>query len=865
MTRILFCLFLLSNSISLFASHITGGEMSYVYTGPGSQPKTKVYTITLKLFRDSYTTGAAMPTEVYIGIFDNDTRFQFPSSNRPFTVRKVTENGVPVSGFPPCLTNAPDLAYTVGSYSLSIELPDNEDGYTATYQTCCRVGPLENVFNADGNGGTGSTYSTVVPPTTDNSPVFASTVDLLCRDREFTLNFSATDEDGDELVYSFAEANDGGAARNANNINPASPPYRSVTYINGYSAAKPLGAMVTLNSKTGIISGVAPGAGQYVVCVIVKSYRDGKLMGEHKKDLIVTIGDCDFAGAQLNPKPVSCDGFSVSFSNDNTSSLNKTFLWTFGDPKSGALNNSTEANPTHVFSDTGVYIYKLVVNAGDPCSDEKTQTIKVYPGFRPGFITNGRCKTSPIRFTDTSKTRYGVIDSWSWDFGDPSAINDTSDSKTPSYIYPQSGNYDVTFNVTNSKGCAGSVTKTVIVNDQPDFTIPNDTLICDIDTLKLQGIGDGTFSWSPSYNINNVNSATPLVSPDVPTRYVATFSDAYGCKGTDSVLVDVVSRVSLNAGNDTSICVGDPATFSTASNAVNYSWSPVESLSNPIDKNPIASPAVTTTYSVIGKIGKCQASDNITVKVAPYPQENAGIDSVICIGEDIQLNASGGSIYTWSPAVYLNNPSIANPISKPASTITYVVKVGDVLGCPKTVSDSVTINVLNIVADAGPRDTTIVINQTLQLSGTGGTTYLWSPSTGLSNPDIASPIAILNENQQYVLTVSEAKCTDTDTINVVVYKVDAGLYVPNAFTPDKNGLNDLFRPIPLGIKSIRHFMIYNRWGQLVYSSPATGETAGWDGTYKGKPQDSGVYVWIAEGVDFLDKKIVKKGSVMLIR
>lgn len=839
--------------------------MTYTYTGPGSQPNTRKYTITLKLFRDSHTTGAAMPIEVYIGIFNNDTDLQFPAANSPFTVIKVNENNVPISGFPPCLANAPDLDYTVGSYTFTIELPDNEKGYTATYQTCCRVNPLENVYNADGNGGTGSTYSCSIPPENDSSPVFASTVDLLCLEREFTLNFSAVDDDGDELVYSFATANDGGAARNANNINPARPPYRSVSYINGFSAAKPLGESVNIDSKTGFISGIAPGAGQYVVCVVVKSYRNGKLVSEHKKDLIVTIGDCDFAGAQLNPKAVACDGFSVSFSNDNPSALNKTFLWDFGDPASGALNVSTEANPTHVFSDTGVFVYKLIVNNGDPCSDEKTQTIKVYPGFNPGFITNGRCKTSPIKFTDTSKARYGVIDTWSWNFGDPSSTGDTSHLKTASYIYPQSGEYNVSFNVTSSKGCAGTITKTVTVNDQPDFTIPADTLICNIDTLKLLGIGDGIFSWSPLYNINNANSATPLVSPDVPTTYIATFSDAYGCKGIDSVLVDVVSRVSLNAGSDTSICAGDPARFSLSSNALHYAWLPAESLSNPTDKNPIAYPAVTTVYSVTGKIGKCQSTDAITINVAPYPHANAGIDSIICIGDAIQLSASGGSIYTWSPAIYLDNPFVPNPVSRPASTITYIVSVGDVLGCPKTVSDTVNVSVLNIVADAGPRDTTIVLDQPLQLSGTGGTSFTWIPGIGLSNPNISNPMAILTENQQYVLTVNEAKCTDTDTINVIVYKVDAGLYIPNAFTPDENGLNDLFRPIPLGIKTITYFKIFNRWGQLVYSNTSTGEIAGWDGTFKGKPQDSGTYVWIAAGVDFLDRPIVRKGSVMLIR
>ena len=109
-----------------------------------------------------------------------------------------------------------------------------------------------------------------------------------------------------------------------------------------------------------------------------------------EKDFIVNVTDCDFAGVELDPKPVSCDGFSVDFSNDNTSPQNQTFYWDFGDPKSGALNTSTEEKPTHVYSDTGVFVYKLVINRGQQCSDSAIQVQKVYPGYFPGFKSIGR-------------------------------------------------------------------------------------------------------------------------------------------------------------------------------------------------------------------------------------------------------------------------------------------------------------------------------------------------------------------------------------------------------------------------------------------------------------------------------------------
>jgi gliding motility-associated-like protein len=193
-----------------------------------------------------------------------------------------------------------------------------------------------------------------------------------------------------------------------------------------------------------------------------------------------------------------------------------------------------------------------------------------------------------------------------------------------------------------------------------------------------------------------------------------------------------------------------------------------------------------------------------------------------------------------------------------------VVQVNEVLGCPKPAYDTVTIIVEKLVADAGPRDTAIVVNQPLQLNGTGGEFFLWSPPNGLNNPDISNPVALLANGQQYILKVASiAGCTSTDTIDVNVYKVKPDLYLPDAFTPNSDGLNDVFRPIPIGMKSLKFFKVYNRLGQLVFST--TIQNQGWDGTIKGNPQDAGVFVWMAEGEDYLGKVIFKKGTVTLIR
>ncbi|MEO8762871.1 MAG: PKD domain-containing protein [Ginsengibacter sp.] len=845
------------------AAHIIGGEMLYEYLGVGPAPGSSNYRITLKLFRDQLTTGAAMPVDVFIGIFNNDNGLEI-HNGLPWDVPKANEFPVEVNPFPPCISNSPELNYHVGLFVQLVTLPDNSKGYTATYQTCCRVNPLANVFNSQSVGGTGSTYSCIIPSIHDNSPVFSTSIDAICRKKRFTLTFNATDEDGDSLSYSFAAAYNGGATQNSANVNPLPAPYGSVGYINGFLPGAPLGDKAFIDQHTGIISGIAPDVGKYVVCVLVNSYRNGILINEHRKDFIVNVTDCDFAGVELDLKPVSCDGFSVDFSNDNHSPQNQTFYWEFGDPKSGDSNISTLENPTHVFSDTGVFVYKLVINRGQQCSDSATQIRKVYPGYLPGFKITGRCVNAPIQFTDTTKSRYGLVDSWRWNFGDLQANGDTSHLKNPTYIYPEIGNYIVHLVVGNAKGCIKTVTDTLAILDKPLFTVTNDTLICSIDTLQLKAVGTGTIVWSPAYNINNVNSFTPVVSPKVSTTYFATLTETPGCFATLPVTVNVVDRVTLNAGNDSTICLTDSVRLNTVSDALHYIWTPAPLLNDNTAKNPSAAPIANTTFHITASIGKCNASDDVTIKVIPYPKANAGRDTTICFPRSYQLHASGGSTYLWSPVTFLDNPFTPDPVATPTQTVRYIVSVKDVLGCPKPGFDSILIQVEKIIADAGPRDTNIVVDQPLHLSGTGAELFSWNPPLGLNNADIANPVAILSENQQYVLKVQSPEgCSGTDTIDVIVYKVKPGLYVPNAFTPNGDGLNDIFRPVPIGMKFIRYFKIYSRRGQLIFSTPV--QNKGWDGTFKGAPQDSDVYVWIVAGVDYQDKEIFQKGTVTLVR
>jgi gliding motility-associated-like protein len=882
MKKSLFIFLLSLCSLVSFADHIKGGWIYYEYLGVGAATNTSKYKITVKQYiRCGFLSSGQKDLQVFLGIFDGVTNQLIQTETIPLaasdSIRKIDFS---------CITNPPDVCYNIFDYVGTIDLPNNSGGYILSVQRCCRIPGIINVSNSSQ---VGLTYTNTIPGIinatsyrNNSSPAFAQkdTV-IVCHNSPFTFNFSATDADKDSLSYFFIDGLTGGSG-NSPVPNPPvlpAPPYfpnAVIPYNAGYSGSSPLGPGVTINSFTGIISGVAPApVGTYVVAVGVNEYRGGVLIGTTRKEIHIDVGNCDLIGAD----PVcsscnivatssvsyftSCNSFTTTFANVNNSPLINSYYWDFG-VKSQTNDTSTFATPTFTYPDTGTYVLTLILNRGQPCNDSTTRLIKIYPGFVPDFSFSGQCKNTQIQFTDKTTTTYGVVNSWSWNFGDQSTISDTSHVKNPAYSYSTAGSYSVSLLVTSNLGCVDTISKVIDIKDQPALSVTNDTLICSIDTLQLNATGQGTVLWTPNYNINNQSNSSPLVSPDVPTKYYVTLTDPSGCIAKDSVFVDVKLFVTIDAGKDTGICAGDAIQLNPISDALHYKWSPAASLSNDTAKFPIATPGVTTTFYVTGNIGKCQSSDSVKIRVAPYPGAQGIPDTTICIGNSIQFNESGGSMYSWSPAFFLNNPNIPNPIANPDRSIRYIVTITDTLGCPKPTFDTVFVIVQKVVADAGPRDTAIVINQPLQLNATGGQFYLWSPSTGLNNNAIPDPVAILNDNIQYVVTVSTAAgCFATDTINVTVYKVPAGLYIPNAFTPNSDGLNDVFRPIALGIKQVHYFKIYNRWGQLMFST--TQQNQGWDGTFKSKPQEAAVFVWIIQGVDYLGNKISKKGTVTLIR
>jgi gliding motility-associated-like protein len=345
--------------------------------------------------------------------------------------------------------------------------------------------------------------------------------------------------------------------------------------------------------------------------------------------------------------------------------------------------------------------------------------------------------------------------------------------------------------------------------------------------------------------------------------------DNNGCTASATVNVALIDNMFLTAGADTTVCAGTSVTLQPQTNPQTniFSWSPTTGLSNPSIKNTIASPADTTTYYLDAQWGACKRKDTITVNVLHKPLVNAGKDTVICNNSIAYLRGtaaklSGPVSYAWSPANFVNPSNLAFSIARPDITQVFTLTVKDNYGCNFSVSDDVIITVQPPVPAYAGNDTNAVYGVPHQLFGSGGISYLWSPAGPLNNASLQTPLATLFTDTYFNVQVTDiAGCIGNDVVLVKVYKGPT-YYIPNAFTPNGDGINDVFRPIPVGIKSTEYFRIYNRYGQLIYETNKW--LQGWDGTINGKKQPNGAYVWMIKGIDKNDKTIEMKGQVLIV-
>lgn len=848
------------------ADHITGGEMFYAHIG--SSGNNHSYSVTLKLFMRCGS-GRQFPNPAIISTFDKGTGTRI-SDVTHFMSSQETIQLVPND---PCITDPPTICYEVAYYNFVVTLPASVSGYILASEVNFRIRGINNISSAQ----VGATYTAEIPGTipsatgpTNSSAHFTGTdLVVVCADNYFEYSFRAADQNNDNLRYSFCPGYNSSSGGGMNN--PAGqPPYQHLNYIGQFSSTAPLGPRVTINQNTGLISGIAPEPGIYVVTVCAEEIRDGQVIAVQRKDLQINITDCSIASARLEEDYMLCrDSRTLTTQNISNSPLIVSWNWSVTNAGGTVLFSSTNPIFNYTFPVNGKYTLKLVVNRGQPCSDSATAPVYVFPGMRTGFDFTGICYQKPTTFTDQTTLQTGSITRWSWDFGETQLFNDTSHLRNPTYTYPGTGNKRVLLTVWADNGCRDTAMRTVGIITKPPITLGfKDTLICRNDEVTLLASGTGIFSWSPSVQIQNANSPNPTVSPPVTTRYIATLNTD-GCENTDSVLVRVVDFVTLQLMPDTVICSTDTIQLRVNSDGLQFYWTPEAQVITPGVGQPKVVTVSDTRYDVRAVIGGCFANSSVWVRTEPYPLVNAGNDTTICYNTPAFLQGNtNAATWRWTPAAMMTQSTQLFPAAYPPQNTNFVLTVSNPgTGCPKPVSDSVLVTVLPKIIPVVGNDTAVLVDQPLQLLASGGVRYAWEPAIFLNNSNIANPIATLYEAANnitfQVRVYNELGCYDTTSQEVKVYATPPTVFVPTAFTPNNDGKNDVLRPIAVGMQEIKRFQVYNRWGQLVFSTRINGH--GWDGTVNGQPQASNSYVWFVEATDYLGKPYFLKGTVVLIR
>jgi gliding motility-associated-like protein len=535
----------------------------------------------------------------------------------------------------------------------------------------------------------------------------------------------------------------------------------------------------------------------------------------------------DSAKVFVNTLPVVSAGADVSICSSTAATLTagggQTYLWS-----TGATTTTVSVSPT--ISTT----YTVTGSDANGCTNLDSARVFVSP--QP--TVNAGADVSICMGGSATLTGSGG-QSYLWSTG----ATTTSISVVPTI----SSTY--TLIGTDANGCTNSDTATITASPLPIVSAGADASVCFGSGTTLTGSGGQTFIWSPAGTLSNANISNPVATPTSPTTYTLVATDINSCSNTDTVNITVLALPSVTTSNDTAICIG----FSTTLNAtggINYVWSPASALINSTIANPVASPTINTTYTVIvTNPDGCTKADSVIVIVNPSPLISAGSNTVVCPGSAVTLNATGGITYVWSPSTGLSNSSIANPDAAPTIITTYTVIGTDANGC--TAADAITVSI-GIIPTANFGYTLSLACEGMQAqfldSSINATGWSWNFGDGTSGSSLQNPSYTFpyGTNYNVILTALNPPCSNTAQAIIVVNDLSSyvDIQTSNVFTPNSDGINDCFRLNVNGrFAGCADLTIYDRWGVPVFHTEYSG--ACWDGrTSAGLIVPEGTYFYM---------------------
>ncbi|MBX9782791.1 MAG: PKD domain-containing protein [Chitinophagaceae bacterium] len=614
--------------------------------------------------------------------------------------------------------------------------------------------------------------------------------------------------------------------------------------------------------------------GKYIVRLFV--YGNNGLQGTYFDSVIVKGQQ---AALNFDPKQ-ACSSQQVRFKASSTGIAD--FLWDFGD---GTLFTSTDSNATHIYKAPGLYTPILVGGNEDGCSVAFPAAEKIIIDSLSAKITGipaVACNEANIQFNADvysigAANNPGFL-SYKWTFGTGNPA-DTSVISNPVFKYRSPGSYIVSLQVRSKSGCIKEVIEKVVVNQSAKASVSALDSVCTGQSVLFTGRASVTNGVQWNWDFKNgqkaaIQNPPALVFSQAGNYPVTLIVTNNGCNDTAMHLLTVspLPVVQLSASS-LKMCAGTSVRL-TASGGDFYEWSPGIGLSNSSASSPMASPAVTTTYKVkvTSKAG-CAKTDSLTLRVIQPFKLTTQKKYTICEGDKVDLSVTGASTYKWIGNTQgLNTTGSGTVIARPLANITYTVVGYDNEGCfSDTAAISFTVNKRPFV-NAGA-DTAILPGTPYQFTTTASadiTKWEWSPKDFLSCLQCASPISTTTQTIQYIVKVTNVQgCAAYDTVTLRVLCGGSKVFIPNSFTPNNDGVNDVFMIHGNGASFIKLFAIFDRWGNKVFERKdisIDNPSAGWNGYYNGLPAPVGAYTYSAKLLcDATGEVFEHKGTVLVLR
>ncbi len=890
----LIAILLTSKSNKAVAAHAMGGEVTYEYLGNGD------FAISLVFYRECYGNeqpsgwqngGTNLDPEIQLGIFEGAQEFNTFIVN----LDVATVNPLETILENPCGNLPEDLCMQRLEYSIVVNLPPSATGYDIVFQRCCRNPGISNIPDP---GVIGITLTTQIPPFVDDSnpnssPVFNTyPPEAICTNFDFFLDQGATDIDGDSLSYSFCTPLNGGSTDNPSPAPLPAATFNEIPWGVGFSAVDPIPSTppFAIDSETGAITGFPTNPGAFVIGICVSEYRDGELLSTVMRDFQFNVVMCDptiISAAQPQSTDQYCIGETIEFFENSIGA--QELLWDFGVAGTDS-DISFDESPTFTYPDTGTYEVLLIANPSWPCADTSSQVFYIYEPIDLEIELNDFACLGGVEAFDLSVDGAFTANTnitWTFSGGLPASSN----LESPGWVtFANEENWSVTA-VAEHYGCVSNQTFDWVAPDDPFADIADQSSFCEGYTFDFDNLSENGESWAWDFGVIGSEDFSFEESPTFTYPYPGIFtvelivSAPFTCNDTASATVEIFPEI------NPAFEVPDPECFSTN----NFSLTPIFINQPETQYNWDFGGETTSADASNGSVNNLSYAEPGTYSVEVTATAN-GCEVVaseeIWVIEDPTINFQSGPAFGCPPhsVNFVNN-------STTETATTYEWQFGD-----GTVS--VAPSPSHIYENSGNFSVTLQMTSTgfcsqeLILTQNNIIEVLPVPQAGFditpNQVDILDPTVSYNSmydsglecfynfgdggsssycSGEYAYSdgglfqvtqtvINEAGCSSTAFGEVAVS--GTVFYAPNTFTPNNDGVNDVWIPIALGITEY-HLQVYNRWGQLIWetvdaATPWLGETM--NGSHF---VPDGLYHYQVKIEDQLKYPRIYSGSIHLLR